>query len=311
VDFELNVCDTQPSCLGGARKEFIFSGRLDNLASSYCALRALLDSCPDTASLADESCIRAIALFDNEEVTLHFTIIFYNKIKNLVTIVFLIILLLLHYLCLSFFSTCSLLSHFLASDFIVDYAQVGSDSAQGAGSPVMFQAMSRITRWLTRHTPSEGIEERTIRKSFLGNHSSPRKLPYFNQSDSPFTFNHFNSPPTADVSHFRILLYLLHIGLFKYFLLFLSSRFLISSVTWSITGILVLHLKYSLPRLEMVKMRCGHKMWFVPGHEQCQRIWRMLCTPTMPIDMKKTTNPGFTKVSSSNIMPTSGMPLIL
>lgn len=111
VDFELNVCDTQPSCLGGARKEFIFSGRLDNLASSYCALRALLDSCPDTASLADESCIRAIALFDNEEV--------------------------------------------------------GSDSAQGAGSPVMFQAMSRITRWLTRHTPSEGIEERTIRKSFL------------------------------------------------------------------------------------------------------------------------------------------------
>ncbi|XP_024381108.1 probable aspartyl aminopeptidase isoform X3 [Physcomitrium patens] len=111
VDFELNVCDTQPSCVGGARKEFIFSGRLDNLASSYCALRALLDTCPDSASLADESCIRAIALFDNEEV--------------------------------------------------------GSDSAQGAGSPVMFQAMSRITKWLTRDTPTEGIEERTIRKSFL------------------------------------------------------------------------------------------------------------------------------------------------
>lgn len=69
VDFELNVCDTQPSCLGGARKEFIFSGRLDNLASSYCALRALLDSCPDMDSLAEESCIRAIALFDNEEVS--------------------------------------------------------------------------------------------------------------------------------------------------------------------------------------------------------------------------------------------------
>lgn len=68
MDFELNVCDTQPSCVGGARKEFIFSGRLDNLASSYCALRALLDTCPDSASLADESCIRAIALFDNEEV---------------------------------------------------------------------------------------------------------------------------------------------------------------------------------------------------------------------------------------------------
>lgn len=47
-------------------------------------------------------------------------------------------------------------------------AQVGSDSAQGAGSPIMFQAMSRITRWLVRETPTEGIEERTIRKSFLG-----------------------------------------------------------------------------------------------------------------------------------------------
>lgn len=68
VDFELNVCDTQPSCIGGARKEFIFSGRLDNLASSYCALRALLDTCSDTASLAEESCIRGVALFDNEEV---------------------------------------------------------------------------------------------------------------------------------------------------------------------------------------------------------------------------------------------------
>jgi aspartyl aminopeptidase len=111
LDFELSVCDTQPSCIGGARKEFIFSGRLDNLASSFCALRALLDTCEDAASLTDESCIRAVALFDNEEV--------------------------------------------------------GSDSAQGAGSPVMFQAMNRITRWLVRETPSEGIVERTIRRSFL------------------------------------------------------------------------------------------------------------------------------------------------
>lgn len=45
---------------------------------------------------------------------------------------------------------------------------MGSDSAQGAGSPVMFQAMKRITRWLVRETPSEGIVERTIRRSFLG-----------------------------------------------------------------------------------------------------------------------------------------------
>lgn len=39
VDFELNVCDTQPSTVAGAASEFIFSGRLDNLAMSFCALK--------------------------------------------------------------------------------------------------------------------------------------------------------------------------------------------------------------------------------------------------------------------------------
>lgn len=43
VDFDLQVCDTQLSIIGGALKEFVFSGRLDNLCSSFCSLKVLWD----------------------------------------------------------------------------------------------------------------------------------------------------------------------------------------------------------------------------------------------------------------------------
>ena len=65
---ELNVCDTQPSCLGGGYNEFIYSGRLDNLASCYCALRSLMDSSKVAEQLSSEKAIRMVAMFDNEEV---------------------------------------------------------------------------------------------------------------------------------------------------------------------------------------------------------------------------------------------------
>lgn len=64
---QLSVYDTQPGCIGGARDDLVYSGRLDNLASTFCALWALLDTCADPSSLVDESCIRMIALFDSPE----------------------------------------------------------------------------------------------------------------------------------------------------------------------------------------------------------------------------------------------------
>ena len=115
VGFELQLCDTQPSAVGGAKGEYIFSGRLDNLQSCYCSLTALIAASPDE-SLADETAIRMIAHYDHEEV--------------------------------------------------------GSDSAQGAGSSMTEDALRRVVRALNvaRGSASAavdgGLDERTRRASF-------------------------------------------------------------------------------------------------------------------------------------------------
>lgn len=109
-DFELQVCDTQPSIIGGAMKEFIFSGRLDNLCMSFCSLKALVDSTSlSENSLDSESNVRMVALFDHEEV--------------------------------------------------------GSNSAQGAGSPAMLDALSRITK--SFNSSDSKLLEKAIQRSFL------------------------------------------------------------------------------------------------------------------------------------------------
>lgn len=36
IEFDLQVCDTQPAVIGGLKEEFIYAGRLDNLCMSYC-----------------------------------------------------------------------------------------------------------------------------------------------------------------------------------------------------------------------------------------------------------------------------------
>jgi aspartyl aminopeptidase len=65
VDLEMSIVDTQPSRLGGVHEEFIFSPRLDNLLSCFCSLEALLNSID---SLSNETDVRVVAMFDNEEV---------------------------------------------------------------------------------------------------------------------------------------------------------------------------------------------------------------------------------------------------
>jgi len=65
--FELSLCDTQDAVIGGLNNEYIFSGRLDNLCSSYCATMALIES-STAQSLETEENVRVIALFDHEEV---------------------------------------------------------------------------------------------------------------------------------------------------------------------------------------------------------------------------------------------------
>ncbi|KAJ3075629.1 hypothetical protein HDU98_003925 [Podochytrium sp. JEL0797] len=68
-DFELCLYDTHPSTIGGINNEFIFSARLDNLMSSFCAIEALVKSVSEESnSVATDSLIRVVSLFDNEEV---------------------------------------------------------------------------------------------------------------------------------------------------------------------------------------------------------------------------------------------------
>ena len=71
---ELHLYDTSPAGYGGLDGEFIFSGRLDNLAMSHACLEAFcrsgqsLPSAPDYSNTQDTVNIQVIALFDNEEV---------------------------------------------------------------------------------------------------------------------------------------------------------------------------------------------------------------------------------------------------
>ncbi|KAL7664965.1 aspartyl aminopeptidase [[Candida] zeylanoides] len=64
-DFELVLFDHQKSTIGGLNDDFIFSPRLDNLTSCFCATKGLIES---TATLDQQRTIQLISLFDHEEI---------------------------------------------------------------------------------------------------------------------------------------------------------------------------------------------------------------------------------------------------
>jgi len=102
LSMELSLYDTQAGSIGGANGEFIFSSRLDNLASCHAGLQTLIES------KGKDPMTRVIAFYDHEEV--------------------------------------------------------GSDSAQGAGSPFLKDVLERLT--LDSENPRE-IFFRTMANSFF------------------------------------------------------------------------------------------------------------------------------------------------
>ncbi|KAL3922002.1 MAG: hypothetical protein SGILL_002443, partial [Bacillariaceae sp.] len=68
VDFELNLFDIQMASLGGVHSEFVHSARLDNLASCYLAVQALIECVEQDDYLEKDQDISMIVLYDHEEV---------------------------------------------------------------------------------------------------------------------------------------------------------------------------------------------------------------------------------------------------
>ena len=63
LDFDLHIVDTQPPAMGGAFNDFVFSSRIDNLLSCFCAAKALVET---NDSVWEDDMVRMVAMFDHE-----------------------------------------------------------------------------------------------------------------------------------------------------------------------------------------------------------------------------------------------------
>eukprot|EP00534_Pseudo-nitzschia_fraudulenta_P003631 CAMPEP_0201122526 /NCGR_PEP_ID=MMETSP0850-20130426/6143_1 /ASSEMBLY_ACC=CAM_ASM_000622 /TAXON_ID=183588 /ORGANISM="Pseudo-nitzschia fraudulenta, Strain WWA7" /LENGTH=498 /DNA_ID=CAMNT_0047389233 /DNA_START=268 /DNA_END=1764 /DNA_ORIENTATION=+ len=114
VDFELNLFDIQKASLGGVHSEFVHSGRLDNLASCFIAVTALVDSSQQEGFMKSDQDISMVVLYDHEEI--------------------------------------------------------GSTSAVGAASPILGEAVKRISAVLNSKQQASApydLYEATVRRSFV------------------------------------------------------------------------------------------------------------------------------------------------
>lgn len=67
ADFELNLFDTQPACIGGMKDEFLYSARLDNQATCFVSIEGLIEH-TSSAVFDNDVDISMVCLFDHEEV---------------------------------------------------------------------------------------------------------------------------------------------------------------------------------------------------------------------------------------------------
>ncbi len=112
ANFELGLFDCQPASLGGIKNEFLYSARLDNLATVFIALDTILEY-SKSEDFSEDDMISLIACFDHEEI--------------------------------------------------------GSVSTQGAGSPVMVEAVQRISAAMSEnsHSRDPDMHASAVRKSFI------------------------------------------------------------------------------------------------------------------------------------------------
>ena len=66
IDFELSAYDTNEPTITGMHGEYISSHRIDNLASSYCAVDSISNYLKDGSNTGND--VSMVVLFDHEEV---------------------------------------------------------------------------------------------------------------------------------------------------------------------------------------------------------------------------------------------------